>query len=79
MHILIVTDQHPDSLGGAQVAIRAQRCALEHAGHLVTIVAPAAPGALADEPEYPSDAELPASLPAQAAGVIGTLPQAGHP
>ena len=46
---------------------------------LPAIVAPAAPGALADEPEYPSDAELPASLPAQAAGVIGTLPQAGHP
>ncbi|MGI8393194.1 glycosyltransferase [Leucobacter sp. W1038] len=43
MHILIVTDQRPDSLGGAQVAIRAQRRALEHAGHLVTIAAPAAP------------------------------------
>ncbi len=40
MHVLIVTDQHPDSLGGAQVAIRAQRRALERAGHRVTIVAP---------------------------------------
>ncbi|MGK0716610.1 glycosyltransferase [Leucobacter sp. W1153] len=41
MHILIVTDQHPDSLGGAQVAIRAQWRALEQAGHVVTIAAPA--------------------------------------
>ncbi len=41
MHILIVTDQHPDSLGGAQVAIRAQHRALEAAGHTVTIAAPA--------------------------------------
>lgn len=40
MHILIVTDQHPDSLGGAQVAIRAQRAALESLGHSVTIAAP---------------------------------------
>lgn len=40
MHILIVTDQHPDSLGGAQVAIRAQRASLERLGHRVTIVAP---------------------------------------
>lgn len=41
MHILIVTDQHPDSLGGAQVAIRAQRDALMQLGHTVTIAAPA--------------------------------------
>lgn len=41
MHILIVTDQHPDSLGGAQVAIRAQRTALEALGHRITIAAPA--------------------------------------
>ncbi|WP_374637226.1 L,D-transpeptidase family protein, partial [Paracoccus sp. (in: a-proteobacteria)] len=42
-----------------------------------------APAALSDEPEYPSDAELPASLPgslpAQAAGVIRTQTQAGNP
>lgn len=41
MHILIVTDQHPDSLGGAQVAIRTQRASLERLGHRVTIAAPA--------------------------------------
>ncbi len=40
MHILIVTDQHPDSLGGVQVALRLQRRALELAGHTVTIAAP---------------------------------------
>ncbi|MBP1326914.1 glycosyltransferase involved in cell wall biosynthesis [Leucobacter exalbidus] len=41
MHVLIVTDQHPDSLGGVQVAIRLQRKYLERLGHRVTIVAPA--------------------------------------
>lgn len=41
MHILVVTDQHPDSLGGAQVAIRTQRASLEHLGHRVSIAAPA--------------------------------------
>lgn len=41
MHILVVTDQHPDSLGGAQVAIRTQRASLEALGHRVTIAAPA--------------------------------------
>lgn len=49
MHILIVTDQHPDSLGGAQVAIRAQRRALEQAGHVVTIAAPASPRVSAEQ------------------------------
>lgn len=41
MHILIITDQHVDSLGGVQVAIRLQRRYLERAGHRVTIAAPA--------------------------------------
>lgn len=40
MHILIVTDQHVDSLGGVQVAIRLQRKFLERAGHRVSIAAP---------------------------------------
>lgn len=40
MHIVIVTDQHPDSLGGAQVSIRLQRAYLEREGHRVTVVAP---------------------------------------
>lgn len=41
MHILMVTDQHPDSLGGVQVALRLQRRFLELAGHTVSIAAPA--------------------------------------
>jgi len=41
VHILVVTDQHPASLGGAQVAIRTQRAALERLGHRVSIAAPA--------------------------------------
>lgn len=41
MHILVVTDQHPDSLGGAQVAIRTQRASLAQFGHRVTVAAPA--------------------------------------
>ncbi|UTX53352.1 glycosyltransferase [Leucobacter aridicollis] len=41
MHVLIVTDQHPDSLGGVQVALRLQRKFLERAGHTVSIAAPA--------------------------------------
>ncbi|MHA3683395.1 glycosyltransferase [Leucobacter sp. HY1908] len=41
MHVLIVTDQHPDSLGGVQVAIRLQRKYLERLGHRVTVAAPA--------------------------------------
>lgn len=40
MHIVIVTDQHPDSLGGAQVSIRLQRAYLEREGHRVTVVSP---------------------------------------
>ncbi|KAB1644451.1 MULTISPECIES: glycosyltransferase [unclassified Pseudoclavibacter] len=40
MHVLIVTDQHADSLGGAQVSIRQQQAALTDAGHLATVVAP---------------------------------------
>jgi len=40
MHILIVTDQHPDSLGGAQISITLQRKYLERAGHTVSIAAP---------------------------------------
>lgn len=40
MHIVIVTDQHPDTLGGAQVSIQVQRTFLERAGHTVSVVAP---------------------------------------
>lgn len=41
MHILAVTDQHAQSLGGVQVALRLQRKYLERLGHTLSIVAPA--------------------------------------
>ncbi|WP_317451723.1 glycosyltransferase family 4 protein [Microbacterium sp. NIBRBAC000506063] len=40
MHIVMFGDQHLESLGGAQVAMRLQRKFLEKAGHTVTVVAP---------------------------------------
>lgn len=40
MHIAMFGDQHPTSLGGAQVSMRLQRRFLERAGHLVTVIAP---------------------------------------
>jgi glycosyltransferase involved in cell wall biosynthesis len=61
MHVLIVTDQHPESLGGVQVAIRQQRRYLERLGHRVTIAAPALHrrGYVAD----PADREAYVDLP----------------
>ena len=40
MHILAVTDQHPQSLGGVQVSLRLQREYLARAGHEFSIVGP---------------------------------------
>ena len=40
MHVLFFSDQHLESLGGAQVSMRLQRRFLERAGHTVTVVAP---------------------------------------
>lgn len=40
MHILVVTDQHAESLGGVQVSLRIQRKFLAKLGHRMTIVAP---------------------------------------
>ena len=40
MHILAVTDQHPQSLGGVQVSLRLQRNYLARAGHQLSIVGP---------------------------------------
>lgn len=61
MHVLIVTDQHVDSLGGVQVAIRLQRRFLERAGHRVTIAAPALhrPGYLSDREDRAAYVDLP--------------------
>ena len=63
MHILIVTDQHAESLGGVQVAIRLQRRFLERLGHRVTIAAPAL-----HRPSYttaPEDREAYLDLPSR--------------
>src|SRR5690606_11297268 len=43
LHICFFTDQHPDTLGGAQESVQLQRTFLERAGHTVTIVAPRSP------------------------------------
>ena len=40
MHILIFSDQHVESLGGAQTSILLQRKYLERAGHRVTVCQP---------------------------------------
>lgn len=56
MHVMIATDQHPESLGGAQVSIRLQKKFLEKAGHQVTIVAP---GMHRDHPHDPCYVDLP--------------------
>ena len=62
MHVLIVTDQHPDSLGGVQVAIRLQRKYLEALGHRVSIAAPALarPGYVTAAPDREAYIDLPA-------------------
>lgn len=60
MHILIVTDQHPDTIGGAQVSIRVQQTFLERAGHRVTIVAPRLLNSGSAKTTTPGVIELPA-------------------
>ncbi|WP_231916221.1 glycosyltransferase [Microbacterium karelineae] len=44
LHVVMFGDQHVETAGGAQVAMRLQRKFLERAGHIVTIVAPARHG-----------------------------------
>ncbi len=41
MHVLIFCEQHPHTLGGAQVSVNLQAEFLERAGHVVTFVSPA--------------------------------------
>lgn len=48
LHIVMFTDQHPETLGGMQTSVQLQRKYLERAGHRVTIVAPALRGRAAD-------------------------------
>lgn len=40
MHVLIFCEQHPHTLGGAQVSVNLQAEFLERAGHVVTFVSP---------------------------------------
>ena len=40
MHVLIFCEQHPHTLGGAQVSVNLQADVLERAGHTVTFVSP---------------------------------------
>ena len=48
LHIVMFTDQHPETLGGMQTSVQLQRKYLERAGHRVTIVAPALRGRASD-------------------------------
>jgi glycosyltransferase involved in cell wall biosynthesis len=41
MHVLLFCEQHPHTLGGAQVSVNLQADFLERAGHVVTFVSPA--------------------------------------
>lgn len=62
MHILVFSDQHPESSGGAQVSIRLQRRFLEAAGHTVTVCAPRMHQAHDDDPNYLDTPSMPVTL-----------------
>ncbi|WP_369369590.1 glycosyltransferase [Promicromonospora sp. Populi] len=62
LHVCIFTDQHPQTLGGAQASVVLQRTFLERAGHTVTIVAPRNPAPGSPDPAV---VELPALTLAQ--------------
>lgn len=50
MHIALFTDLHPDSLGGTQVSVAAQRRALEQRGHKVTVFTAPLPNKVDPDP-----------------------------
>lgn len=50
MHVLIFCEQHPHTLGGAQVSVNLQAEFLERAGHLVTFVSPSLRSGPVDDP-----------------------------
>ncbi|MGW5318244.1 glycosyltransferase [Nocardia thailandica] len=50
MHIALFTDFHPDSLGGVQTALRAQRDGLRGLGHRVTVFTGPAPDPVPPDP-----------------------------
>ena len=52
MHILIFCEQHPNTLGGAQMSTMLQAKFLERAGHTVTLVSPALRSGPLDDPKF---------------------------
>ena len=52
MHVLIFCEQHPFTLGGAQVSVNLQAEFLERAGHTVTFVSPSLRSGPADDPHF---------------------------
>ncbi|MGG7466260.1 MULTISPECIES: glycosyltransferase [unclassified Plantibacter] len=62
MHILIFSDQHPESSGGAQVSIRLQMRSLEELGHTVTVCSPKMHQAHDDDPRYLDTPSIPVTL-----------------
>lgn len=52
MHVLIFCEQHPHTLGGAQVSVNLQAEFLERAGHRVTFVSPALRTGPVDDERY---------------------------
>ena len=52
MHIAIFCEQHPHTLGGAQMSVLLQAKFLERAGHTVTFVSPALRSGPLDDPKF---------------------------
>lgn len=52
MHVLLFCEQHPQTLGGAQVSVILQAEFLERAGHVVTFVSPALRSGPVDDERY---------------------------
>jgi glycosyltransferase involved in cell wall biosynthesis len=52
MHVLIFCEQHPHTLGGAQVSVNLQAEFLERAGHVVTFVSPALRTGPVNDPRF---------------------------
>jgi len=52
MHVLIFCEQHPHTLGGAQVSVNLQADFLERAGHVVTFVSPSLRTGPIDDPRF---------------------------
>ncbi|MEU0870362.1 cytochrome P450 [Nocardia brasiliensis] len=51
MHVALFTDFHPDTMGGIQTSVHAQRRGLERLGHRVTLFCAPLPGAADTDPD----------------------------